>query len=91
MCSWWAASNQLVSPAASSQRKLLSLQAICRGGFLFHRPARKLLRYAGADSVADAFPTTTQLKPPLLRDQLEAAIQSLLEPSIARHGVRAAS
>ena len=40
--------------------------------FSFSRLASKLLRYAGTDSVADAFPAATQLEHPLLRDQLEA-------------------
>ena len=48
--------------------------------FSVSRPASKLLGYAGTDSVADAFPAATQLERPLLRDQLEAAIQGLLEP-----------
>ena len=48
--------------------------------FSVSRPASKLLHYAGTDSVADAVTATTQLERPLLRDQLEAAIQGLLEP-----------
>ena len=48
--------------------------------FSVSRLASKLLRYAGTDSVADAFPAATQLERPLLRDQLEAAIEGLLEP-----------
>src|SRR5216684_7424632 len=49
-------------------------------GFSVSRPANTLLRYAGTDRVADAFPAATQLERPLLRDQLEAAIHGLLEP-----------
>src|SRR5262249_16320290 len=44
------------------------------------RPASRLLGYSGTDSIADAFPASTQFEPPLLCDQLEAVIQGLLEP-----------
>src|SRR5262245_3338592 len=44
------------------------------------RPASRLLGYSGTDSIADAFPASTQFEPPLLCDQLEAVIQALLEP-----------
>lgn len=39
-----------------------------------------LLRNAGTDGVADAFPAVTQFERTLLRDQLEAAGQRSLEP-----------
>jgi hypothetical protein len=48
--------------------------------FLLRGQATTLLRYAGTDCVADAFPAATQLERPLLRDQLEAVIQGSLEP-----------